>query len=161
MVANMFCLVTIFFFALLVKFTSCMVVGKFAKTAPRVFTFTEGKDVKGRLFGAVCLMFVSLLFSVPLKIATKVCLTVCTGGKFLAGFLEVYVRALSSLPSVIIKLFKCLMFLIFFKLKGDLLTKTLSISVLTVPIVAAAARSTVGNLPKRCLRTDLNLKTAE
>lgn len=109
---------------------------------------------------AFCLVVKDTLFTFPMKIVDNVCVGRCTPGKGLIHFVQIVAGGLDNVPSVIFKLFNVTLFIGCLKFNSDVLTNSLALKLLYIPLMVHAARRTLGTVPSDLHRNDETLKTA-
>ena len=125
---GVFYLIAVFFFTLLIGFASYVIIKGFTGATPEMFAFARKGSIGNQLFNTIYLVFISLLFSVPLGVTAGIYLAMYAKKGFLTKFLRICIETLSSLPSIVVGLFGYLVFLVFFGLGKSLLAGALSIS---------------------------------
>ena len=73
---GVFYLIAVFFFTLLIGFASYVIIKGFTGATPEMFAFARKGSIGNQLFNTIYLVFISLLFSIPLGV---------TAGIYLAG----------------------------------------------------------------------------
>ena len=123
---GVFYLIAVFFFTLLIGFASYVIIKGFTGATPEMFAFARKGSIGNQLFNTIYLVFISLLFSVPLGVTAGIYLAMYAKKGFLTKFLRICIETLSSLPSIVVGLFGYLVFLVFFGLGKSLLAGALS-----------------------------------
>lgn len=95
-----------------------------------------------------------------MKIVDKVCVGRCTPGNELMHFVQIVAGGLDNVPSVMFKLFNVTLFIGCVKFNSDVLTNSLALNLLYMPLIVQAARRTLGTVPSDVHRNDQTLKTA-
>ena len=126
---GVFYLIAVFFFTLLIGFASYVIIKGFTGATPEMFAFARKGSIGNQLFNTIYLVFISLLFSIPLGVTAGIYLAMYAKKGFLTKFLRICIETLSSLPSIVVGLFGYLVFLVFFGLGKSLLAGALSISI--------------------------------
>lgn len=111
---GVFYLIAVFFFALLISFASYVIIKGFSGATPEMFRFLRKGSIGNQLFNTIYLVFISLVFSVPLGVTAGIYLSMYAKKGFLTKFLRICIETLSSLPSIVVGLFGYLVFLVFF-----------------------------------------------
>ena len=132
---GVFYLIAVFFFTLLIGFASYVIIKGFTGATPEMFAFARKGSIGNQLFNTIYLVFISLLFSIPLGVTAGIYLAMYAKKGFLTKFLRICIETLSSLPSIVVGLFGYLVFLVFFGLGKSLLAGALSISILAIPVI--------------------------
>ena len=152
---GVFYLIAVFFFALLISFASYVIIKGFSGATPEMFRFLRKGSIGNQLFNTIYLVFISLVFSVPLGVTAGIYLSMYAKKGFLTKFLRI--ETLSSLPSIVVGLFGYLVFLVFFGLGKSLLAGALSISILAIPVITTTTEDAINGLPDDYLQASLGL----
>ena len=97
---GVFYLIAVFFFALLISFASYVIIKGFSGATPEMFRFLRKGSIGNQLFNTIYLVFISLVFSVPLGVTAGIYLSMYAKKGFLTKFLRICIETLSSLPSI-------------------------------------------------------------
>ena len=154
---GVFYLIAVFFFALLISFASYVIIKGFSGATPEMFRFLRKGSIGNQLFNTIYLVFISLVFSVPLGVTAGIYLSMYAKKGFLTKFLRICIETLSSLPSIVVGLFGYLVFLVFFGLGKSLLAGALSISILAIPVITTTTEDAINGLPDDYLQASLGL----
>lgn len=134
------------FLLLLLAFASYVIIKGFLGATPEMFTFTR-QGVMNQLFNTIYLVFLSLVFSVPLGIGAGIYLSEYAGKGRLSGFIQICIETLSSLPSIVIGLFGYLVFILMTGYKWNLLAGALAVSILSLPLITTTTCDAMRSLP--------------
>ena len=154
---GVFYLIAVFFFTLLIGFASYVIIKGFTGATPEMFAFARKGSIGNQLFNTIYLVFISLLFSIPLGVTAGIYLAMYAKKGFLTKFLRICIETLSSLPSIVVGLFGYLVFLVFFGLGKSLLAGALSISILAIPVITTTTEDAINGLPGHYLQASLGL----
>ena len=154
---GVFYLIAVFFFALLILFASYVIIKGFSGATPEMFRFLRKGSIGNQLFNTIYLVFIALVFSVPLGVTAGIYLSMYAKKGFLTKFLRICIETLSSLPSIVVGLFGYLVFLVFFGLGKSLLAGALSISILAIPVITTTTEDAINGLPDDYLQASLGL----
>ena len=102
---GVFYLIAVFFFTLLIGFASYVIIKGFTGATPEMFAFARKGSIGNQLFNTIYLVFISLLFSIPLGVTAGIYLAMYAKKGFLTKFLRICIETLSSLPSIVVGLF--------------------------------------------------------
>ena len=72
---GVFYLIAVFFFALLISFASYVIIKGFSGATPEMFRFLRKGSIGNQLFNTIYLVFISLVFSVPLGVTAGIYLS--------------------------------------------------------------------------------------
>ena len=154
---GVFYLIAVFFFTLLIGFASYVIIKGFTGATPEMFAFARKGSIGNQLFNTIYLVFISLLFSIPLGVTAGIYLAMYAKKGFLTKFLRICIETLSSLPSIVVGLFGYLVFLVFFGLGKSLLAGALSVSILAIPVITTTTEDAINGLPGHYLQASLGL----
>jgi len=117
-----------------------------------LFTFpTDGMTAGGifpALFGTVWLVAVALLVSVPVGVAAAIYLSEYAPDNWLTRIINLAIINLAGVPSIVHALFGVGAFVIFFKFGTSILAASLTLAIMTLPVVIVASRESLQAVPK-------------
>lgn len=93
---GVFYLIAVFFFTLLIGFASYVIIKGFTGATPEMFAFARKGSIGNQLFNTIYLVFISLLFSIPLGVTAGIYLAMYAKKGFLTKFLRICIETLSS-----------------------------------------------------------------
>ncbi|MGB5561111.1 MAG: phosphate ABC transporter permease PstA [Sedimenticolaceae bacterium] len=99
------------------------------------------------LIGTVWLVTVALLVSVPLGVAAAVYLNEYAGETWFTRFINLAIINLAGVPSIVHALFGVGAFVIFFKFGTSILAASLTLAIMTLPVVIVATRESLAAVP--------------
>lgn len=111
---------------------------------------TEGMTAGGilpALIGTVWLVSVALLVSVPLGVAAAIYLNEYAGDNWFTRIINLAIINLAGVPSIVHALFGVGAFVIFFKLGTSILAASLTLAIMTLPVVIVATRESLAAVP--------------
>jgi len=117
----------------------------FLFTAP-----TNGMTAGGlfpALFGTVWLVAVALLISVPLGIAAAIYLSEYAGENWFTRIINLAIINLAGVPSIVHALFGVGAFVLFFKFGTSIIAASLTLAIMTLPVVIVATRESLAAVP--------------
>ncbi len=116
-----------------------------------LFTFpTDGMRTGGifpALLGTIWLVSVALLASVPIGVAAAVYLSEYAGDNWFTRVINLAIINLAGVPSIVHALFGLGAFVIFFKFGTSILAASLTLAVMTLPVVIVATRESLQAVP--------------
>ena len=116
-----------------------------------LFTYpTDGMTAGGifpALLGTVWLVAVALLFSVPLGIAAALYLSEYAPDNWFTRLITLCIINLAGVPSIVHALFGVGAFVIFFGFGTSILAASLTLSIMTLPVVIVATRESLQAVP--------------
>jgi len=117
------------------------------------FLFTSPTDgmTAGGLFpallGTVWLVAVALLISVPLGIAAAIYLSEYAGNNWFTRIINLAIINLAGVPSIVHALFGVGAFVLFFGFGTSILAASLTLAIMTLPVVIVATRESLQAVP--------------
>ena len=112
---------------------------------------TDGMTAGGvfpALFGTVWLVAVALLVSVPIGVAAAIYLSEYAPDNWLTRIINIAIINLAGVPSIVHALFGVGAFVIFFKFGTSILAASLTLAIMTLPVVIVASRESLQAVPK-------------
>jgi phosphate transport system permease protein len=112
---------------------------------------TDGMTAGGifpALFGTVWLVAVALLVSVPMGVAAAIYLSEYAPDNWMTRIINLAIINLAGVPSIVHALFGVGAFVIFFKFGTSILAASLTLAIMTLPIVIVASRESLQAVPK-------------
>jgi phosphate transport system permease protein len=149
---NLFLLMTI----LLIVPVALILGTLIAKGAPALsidFLFTNPTDgmtaggIFPALFGTVWLVTVALIVSVPLGVAAAIYLNEYAGDNWFTRIINLAIINLAGVPSIVHALFGVGAFVIFFGFGTSILAASLTLAIMTLPVVIVATRESLRAVP--------------
>ncbi len=122
-----------------------MISFEFLFTSP-----TDGMTAGGilpALIGTVWLVSVALLVSVPLGVAAAVYLNEYAGDNWFTRIINLAIINLAGVPSIVHALFGVGAFVIFFGFGTSILAASLTLAIMTLPVVIVATRESLAAVP--------------
>lgn len=112
---------------------------------------TDGMTAGGifpALFGTVWIVTVALLASVPIGVAAAIYLSEYAPDNWLTRIINLAIINLAGVPSIVHALFGVGAFVIFFKFGTSILAASLTLAIMTLPVVIVASRESLQAVPK-------------
>jgi phosphate transport system permease protein len=119
---------------------------EFLLTAP-----TDGMRTGGlfpALLGTIWLVTVALLLSVPIGIFAAIYLSEYAGDNWFTRTINLAIINLAGVPSIVHALFGLGAFVLFFKFGTSILAASLTLAVMTMPVVIVATRESLQAVPQ-------------
>ena len=117
-----------------------------------LFTYpTDGMTAGGifpALFGTVWIVALALLVSVPVGVAAAIYLSEYAPDTWLTRVINLAIINLAGVPSIVHALFGVGAFVIFFGFGTSILAASLTLAIMTLPIVIVASRESLQAVPK-------------
>jgi len=111
---------------------------------------TDGMTAGGifpALFGTVWLVAVALIISVPLGVAAAIYLSEFAPDNWFTRIINLAIINLAGVPSIVHALFGVGAFVIFFKFGTSILAASLTLAIMTLPVVIVATRESLQAVP--------------
>jgi phosphate transport system permease protein len=99
------------------------------------------------LLGTVWLVAVALLISVPLGIAAAIYLSEYAGENWFTRIINLAIINLAGVPSIVHALFGVGAFVLFFKFGTSIIAASLTLAIMTLPVVIVATRESLQAVP--------------
>lgn len=99
------------------------------------------------LLGTICLVVVALIASVPLGIGAAIYLSEYAPDNAFTRIINLAIINLAGVPSIVHALFGLGAFVIFFKFGTSILAASLTLAILTLPVVIVATRESLQAVP--------------
>ncbi len=99
------------------------------------------------LLGTIWLVSVALLASVPLGVAAAVYLSEYASDNWLTRVINLAIINLAGVPSIVHALFGVAAFVMFFKFGTSILAASLTLAIMTLPVVIVATRESLQAVP--------------
>ncbi len=112
---------------------------------------TDGMTAGGifpALLGTVWLVAVALLVSVPIGVAAAIYLSEYAPDNWLTRIINLAIINLAGVPSIVHALFGVGAFVIFFGFGTSILSASLTLAIMTLPVVIVASRESLQAVPK-------------
>lgn len=100
------------------------------------------------LLGTIFLVLMALLFSVPLGIAAAIYLSEYAKDNWYTRIINLAIINLAGVPSIVHALFGVGAFVIFFKFGTSILAASLTLAIMTLPVVIVATRESLQAVPQ-------------
>ena len=100
------------------------------------------------LIGTVCLVAVALLASVPVGIAAALYLSEYAPDNWLTRAINLAIINLAGVPSIVHALFGVGAFVLFFKFGTSILAASLTLAIMTLPVVIVSTRESLQAVPQ-------------
>ena len=112
---------------------------------------TDGMTAGGifpALFGTVWIVAVALLVSVPVGVAAAIYLSEYAPDNWLTRLINLAIINLAGVPSIVHALFGVGAFVIFFGFGTSILSASLTLAIMTLPVVIVASKESLQAVPK-------------
>lgn len=136
-----------FFLIFILLLAGYIIVNGLMSYFPGVLSFTS-KGIGNQLFNTIYLLFLSLLFSCLVGIPAGIYMAEYAKQGKVTEFLRMSIESLSSLPSIVIGLFGYLAFVLTFGATWNLLAGSLTVSILSIPLITTSTEDAIRALPR-------------
>jgi phosphate transport system permease protein len=147
-----FCMTIILIAPVLTILTVLVVKGGEALSWEFLFSYpTDGMTAGGifpALIGTIALVSVALIASVPVGVAAAVYLSEYAPDNWLTRLINLAIINLAGVPSIVHALFGVGAFVLFFKFGTSILAASLTLAIMTLPVVIVATRESLQAVPK-------------
>lgn len=116
-----------------------------------------GGGVGPQLFNSFYILFLSLLFSVPIGVGAGVYLAIYAKKSRFTDIVRVSVEALSSVPSIVFGLFGFLLFVNWMGLKFSIIGGAITLSLLNLPVLVRVTEEAIRSVPESYWEASLAL----
>ncbi|MFB6365496.1 phosphate ABC transporter permease PstA [Paenibacillus elgii] len=116
-----------------------------------------GGGVGPQLFNSFYILFLSLLFSLPIGIGAGVYLAIYAKKNRFTDIVRVSVEALSSVPSIVFGLFGFLLFVNWMGLKFSIVGGAITLSLLNLPVLVRVTEEAIRSVPESYWEASLAL----
>lgn len=131
--------------ALIIKNGAPVLTWEFLTAYPRLGMRAGG--IFPALLGTVYLVLGTLIFSLPIGILAAIYLSEYARDHWLRRVVEVAIVNLAGVPSVVYGLFGLGLFVIFLKLGASILAGSLTLAIMSLPVIITASREALGTVP--------------
>lgn len=145
-----------FFLIFILLLAGYIIVNGLMSYFPGVFSFTS-KGIGNQLFNTIFLLFLSLLFSCLVGIPAGIYMAEYAKQGKVTEFLRMSIESLSSLPSIVIGLFGYLAFVLTFGATWNLLAGSLTVSILSIPLITTSTEDAIRALPRNFVEGSMAL----
>ncbi len=136
-----------FFILLLFAFVGYIVINGVSSYFPGVFSFNSS-GIGNQLFNTIYMLVLSLAISALIGIPAGIYMAEYAGKNRWTTFLRMCIESLSSLPSIVIGLFGFLAFVLTPGVTWNLLSGSLTVSILCVPLIVTSTEDAIRSLPR-------------
>lgn len=116
-----------------------------------------GGGVGPQLFNTFYILFLSLLFSMPIGIGAGIYLAVYAKNNNFTSLIRISVEALSSVPSIVFGLFGFLLFVNWFDLRVSIISGSLTLALLNLPVLVRVTEESFRTVPSAYWEASLAL----
>jgi len=116
-----------------------------------------GGGVGPQLFNSFYILILSLLFALPIGIGAGIYLAVYAKNNRFTETVRISVEALSSVPSIVFGLFGFLLFVNWFDLRISILSGSLTLALLNLPVLVRVTEESIRTVPESYWEASLAL----
>lgn len=136
------------FLLFILSLAGYIIIKGFLSFYPGLLTVDRQNGILNQLFNTVYLVFLSLVISVPIGVASGIYMAEYAGDSKVTHFLRICIESLSSLPSIVIGLFGYLVFIVMTGMSWNLFAGALAVSILSIPSITTTTEDAMRALPK-------------
>lgn len=144
------------FLLLIVALAAYIIIKGLMSWFPGVLAFRQD-GIGNQLFNTFYLVLLSLLISALFGIPAGIYLALYAGRSRAVVILRMCIEALSSLPSIVVGLFGYLVFVIWTGMGWSLLAGALTLTILSIPLIATTTEDALRSLPSSYLEGSMAL----
>ncbi len=144
---SIFYLSVVLVFALLFSFLIYILIKGFKDFDISLLAFDK-TGIGNQLFNTIYLVFLALLISVPIGVASGIYMGVYAKEGVVVKFLRISIETLSSLPSIVVGLFGYLVFIVMTGASWNLFAGALAVSILSLPLIVTVTEDAIKDLPE-------------
>ena len=152
-------LVTIFFLGLIIYFIASrgikVISWEFLTQGPRS-GMTQG-GIAPAIVGTFYITLGAILFSLPLGLACAIYLCEYSPKGFIINIIRISINNLAGVPSVVFGLFGMALFVKFFKFGVSILSGSLTLGILALPLIISSAQEALTAVPQSIREASLSL----
>jgi phosphate transport system permease protein len=130
---------------ILVKNGFSAISWEFLTSVPRM-GMKEG-GIFPAIVGTIYLVFGTIIFALPLGVATSIYLTEYAKDNWLNRLIRIAIINLAGVPSIVYGLFGLGLFVLFFKLGTSLLSGSLTLAIMILPVIISASEEAFKTVP--------------
>lgn len=109
---------------------------------------TQGGGIGPAILGSLIMIALILLISIPLGLLTGVFLSEYGSKSLIGKIIDIAVTSLSGVPSIVYGLFGLTLFSITLGFGTSILSGSLTLSIMTLPVIASSVREALVALPR-------------
>lgn len=117
----------------------------------------RGGGIFPAIVGTIYLTLGTIIIAVPLGVFTGVYLVEYAKDNFLTRTINLVILNLAGIPSIIYGLFGLSLFVIFFKFGASILSGSLTLGIMCLPVIITATRESLLNIPNNLREASLAL----
>lgn len=152
-------LTTLIFLGAIIYFISVrglkIISWEFLTQIPRM-SMTQG-GVAPAIIGTFYLTLGAIIFALPLGLACAIYLCEYTPGGFVFNLIRISINNLAGVPSVVFGLFGLAVFVNFFKFGVSILSGSLTLGILALPLIISASQEALMAVPQSIREASLSL----
>lgn len=145
-----------FFLVLLFILAGYIIIKGFAGFKPEFLEF-GGHGIGNQLFNTVYLVFLSLVISVPLGMASGIYMAEYAKQGAVTKAIRICIESLSSLPSIVVGLFGYFVFILMTGASWNLFAGALAVSILSIPLITTTTEDALRQLPEEYKQGSMGL----
>jgi phosphate transport system permease protein len=109
------------------------------------------------IIGTLYLVFGAIVFALPIGVLAAIYLSEYSRDNILTRIIKLAIVNLSGVPSVVYGLFGLALFVVFFKFGASILSGSLTLGIMILPLIITASREALESVPLHFRETSLSL----
>lgn len=109
------------------------------------------------IIGTIYLVCAAIIFALPIGLLTAIYLSEYAKDNFLTRLIKLAIVNLAGVPSVVYGLFGLALFVVFFKFGASILSGSLTLAIMILPIIITASTESLGSVPCSFREVSLSL----
>lgn len=109
------------------------------------------------IVGTIYLVFGAVIFALPIGLLSAIYLSEYSKDNFLTRMIKLAIVNLAGVPSVVYGLFGLALFVVFFKFGASILSGSLTLGIMILPIIITASREALESVPYSFREVSLSL----
>ncbi|TLS36306.1 phosphate ABC transporter permease PstA [Pseudalkalibacillus caeni] len=120
-------------------------------------SFREGGGIKNQLFNSFYVLFITMLFTVPLGIGGGIYMAEYAKPGKVTDFIRTCIEVLASLPSIVVGMFGLLVFVAWTGWGYTILSGALALTVFNLPVIVRVCEDAIRSVPRELKEASLAL----
>jgi len=109
------------------------------------------------IVGTIYLVLGAIIFALPIGLLAAIYLSEYSGDNFLTRVIKLAIVNLAGVPSVVYGLFGLALFVVFFKFGASILSGSLTLGIMILPIIITTSREALESVPQSFREVSLSL----
>ncbi|MFH0764344.1 MAG: phosphate ABC transporter permease PstA [Candidatus Omnitrophota bacterium] len=113
------------------------------------------------IVGTLCLVTGAIIFALPIGLLSAIYLSEYSNDNFMNRLIKLSIVNLAGVPSVVYGLFGLALFVVFFKFGASILSGSLTLGIMILPIIITTSREALESVPYSFREVSLSLGTSK